>query len=64
MTERRRAILLSQYADLVAWQVEAWKMPADAARQALEAEGLCPERAQQIVMQAINRRPPQCSSHY
>jgi len=61
MTERRHARLLRRYVELVAWQVEANEMPADQAQRALEDEGLRHERAQQIVLQAINRRLPTCS---
>lgn len=61
MSERRHAGLLRQFVELMAWQVEANQMPADQAQRALEDEGLRPERAQQIVLQAINRRLPTCS---
>lgn len=63
MTDRRHARLLRQFVELMAWQVEAHQMPADQAQRALEDEGLRPERAQQIVLQAINRRLPTCSKH-
>lgn len=56
MSERRHAQLLREFVGLVAWQVEAHQMDGETAHRMLTSEGLSEQRAQRIVLDAINRR--------